>query len=86
MPDAFPAVGRKYLVDLHSTTGAGFRVQLDFASASSLTYTGIDANGNPSRTVPRQLASRSNRSETSFFWSLGRKPTARPWRISKTTR
>ncbi len=47
MPDAFPAVGHKYLVDFRSATGARFRVQLDFASETSLTYTGIDANGNP---------------------------------------
>jgi hypothetical protein len=46
MPDAFPAVGHKYLVDFRSAT-ARFRVQLDFASETSLTYTGIDANGNP---------------------------------------
>lgn len=46
MPDAFPAVGRKYLVDFSSASGARFRVQLDFASETSLTYTGIDANGN----------------------------------------
>jgi hypothetical protein len=47
MPDAFPAVGHKYLVDFSSASGARFRVQLDFASETSLTYTGIDANGNP---------------------------------------
>jgi hypothetical protein len=46
MPDAFPAVGHKYLVDFSSASGARFRVQLDFASETSLTYTGIDANGN----------------------------------------
>lgn len=47
MPDAFPAAGHKYLVDFSSASGARFRVQLDFASEKSLTYTGIDANGNP---------------------------------------
>jgi hypothetical protein len=47
MPDAFPAVGHKYLVDFRSATGARFRVQLDFASETSPIYTGIDANGNP---------------------------------------
>jgi hypothetical protein len=47
MPDTFPAVGHKYLVDFQSATGDRFRVQLDFASETSLTYTGIDANGNP---------------------------------------
>lgn len=47
MPDAFPAVGHKYLVDFRSASGARFRVQLEFASETSLTYTGIDANGNP---------------------------------------
>jgi hypothetical protein len=46
MPDAFPAVGHKYLVDFRSATGARFRVQLDFASETSLTYTGVDADGN----------------------------------------
>src|SRR5215475_7840508 len=47
MPDAFSAVGHKYLVDFRSASGARFRVQLDFASETSLTYTGIDINGNP---------------------------------------
>jgi len=47
MPDTFPAVGHKYLVDFRPASGARFRVQLDFASETSLTYTGIDANGNP---------------------------------------
>lgn len=47
MLDAFPAVGHKYLVEFSSASGARFRVQLDFASETSLTYTGIDANGNP---------------------------------------
>lgn len=46
MSDAFPAVGHKYLVDF-SAPGARFRVQLDFTSDTSLTYTGIDAAGNP---------------------------------------
>ncbi|MCP3400172.1 hypothetical protein [Bradyrhizobium sp. CCGB20] len=47
MPDVFPAVGHKYLVDFSSANGARFRVQLDFASETSLTYTGVDASGNP---------------------------------------
>ena len=42
MPDTFPAVGHKYLVDFRSASGGGFRVRLDFASETSLTYTGID--------------------------------------------
>jgi hypothetical protein len=60
MSDAFPAVGHKYLVDFRSATGARFRVQLDFASETCLTYTGIDANGIPSRTAPRRLSPRSS--------------------------
>jgi hypothetical protein len=47
MQDTFPAVGHKYLVDFRSANGAGFRVQLDFESNKSLTYTGVDAKGNP---------------------------------------
>jgi hypothetical protein len=47
MPDAFPAVGHKYLVDFRAPSGGRFRVQLAFASETSMTYTGIDANGNP---------------------------------------
>jgi hypothetical protein len=47
MAYGFPAVGHKYLVDFRSASGDRFRVQLDFASDTSLTYTGIDANGNP---------------------------------------
>ncbi|CCD84936.1 Protein of unknown function [Bradyrhizobium sp. ORS 285] len=47
MSDAFPAVGHKYLVDFRAASGRGFRVQLDFASEASLTYTGIDAQGHP---------------------------------------
>lgn len=46
MPDVFPAVGHKYLVDFRSTAG-GFRVQLHFASETSLTYTSVGADGNP---------------------------------------
>ena len=46
MSYAFPAVGHKYLVDFRAP-GARFRVQLYFASDTSLTYTGIDADGNP---------------------------------------
>ena len=46
MSDAFPAVGHKYLVDF-TAPGGGFRVQLDFTSETSLTYTGIDGDGNP---------------------------------------
>lgn len=47
MPDVFPAVGHKYIVDFSSASGGRFRVQLDFASETSLTYVGLDANGNP---------------------------------------
>ena len=46
MSYGFPAVGHKYLVDF-TAPGAQFRVQLDFTSDTSLTYTGIDADGNP---------------------------------------
>ena len=46
MSDAFPAVGHKYLVDF-TAPGARFRVQLDFTSETSMTYTGINDNGNP---------------------------------------
>ena len=45
--DAFPGVGHKYLVDFRSASGVHFRVQLAFASETSLTFTGIDTNGNP---------------------------------------
>lgn len=47
MPDVFPAVGHKYIVDFSSANGARFRVQLDFTSETSLTYVGLDANGSP---------------------------------------
>jgi hypothetical protein len=40
MECAFPAVGHRYLVDFHA-----FRVELFFASESSLTYTGIKPDG-----------------------------------------
>ena len=40
MPDPFPAVGHRYLVDFKA-----FRVELFFASITSLTYTGIKADG-----------------------------------------
>jgi hypothetical protein len=47
MADPFPAVGHKYLVDFTADDGTGtFKVQLDFQSAVSLTYTLIDSNGN----------------------------------------
>jgi hypothetical protein len=44
MPDVFPAVGHKYLVEFRAP-GAQFRVQLDFTSATSLTYTGVKPDG-----------------------------------------
>lgn len=44
--DAFPAVGHKYVVDFKADIGAGgFRVQLDFHSLTSLTYTGVRPDG-----------------------------------------
>ena len=46
MADTFPAVGDKYLVTFTSDDGAGqFRVQLDFHSLTSLTYTGVRPDG-----------------------------------------
>jgi hypothetical protein len=46
MADKFPAVGHKYLVDFQADDGSGrFRVQLDFHSESSLTYTGVRPDG-----------------------------------------
>jgi hypothetical protein len=46
MADAFPAVGHKYLVAFTSDDGGGqFRVQLDFHSLTSLTYTGVRPDG-----------------------------------------
>jgi hypothetical protein len=44
MLDVFPAVGHKYLVEFRAS-GARFRVQLDFTSDTSLTYTGVKSNG-----------------------------------------
>lgn len=41
MPEVFPAVGHRYLVDFKV-----FRVELDFASETSMTYYNLDANGN----------------------------------------
>src|SRR3977135_3876448 len=40
MADVFPAVGHRYLVDFKD-----FRVELYFASETSLTYTGIKKDG-----------------------------------------
>lgn len=46
MADKFPAVGHKYLVDFRADDGSGgFRVQLDFHSESSMTYTGVRPDG-----------------------------------------
>jgi hypothetical protein len=46
MTDTFPAVGHKYLVAFKSQDGARrFRVQLDFHSLTSLTYTGVGSDG-----------------------------------------
>jgi hypothetical protein len=51
MADTFPAVGHQYLVDFKADDGAGrFRVQLDFHSLTSLTYTGVAADGSLSET------------------------------------
>ena len=48
MGDVFPAVGHKYVVDFRVDGGPGqFRVQLDFHSLTSLTYTGLRADGTP---------------------------------------
>src|SRR5262245_36425623 len=40
MPEKFPAVGHRYLVDFQA-----FRVELYFASETSLTYTGVRPDG-----------------------------------------
>lgn len=40
MPEQFPAIGHRYLVDFQA-----FRVQLFFESEKSLTYTGVKADG-----------------------------------------
>ena len=40
MPETFPAVGHRYLVDFKE-----FRVELHFASITSLTYTGVAPDG-----------------------------------------
>ena len=45
MADKFPAVGHKYLVDFRAAQGGGFKVQLDFHSESSMTYTGVRPDG-----------------------------------------
>lgn len=41
MSEKFPAVGHRYLVDF-----TAFRVELVFASETSMTYYNLDANGN----------------------------------------
>jgi hypothetical protein len=40
MSEPFPAVGHRYLVDFQA-----FRVELNFESATSMTYTGIGKDG-----------------------------------------
>lgn len=46
MSDVFPGTGHKYLVDFRQEGGTGqFKVQLDFTSAVSLTYTGVLPDG-----------------------------------------
>jgi len=46
MTDTFPAVGHKYMVSFKADDGAGqFRVQLEFHSLTSLTYTGVRPDG-----------------------------------------
>jgi hypothetical protein len=46
MADVFPAVGHKYLVHFTADDGSGqFRVQLDFHSLTSMTYTQAKADG-----------------------------------------
>ena len=46
MADIFPATGHKYLVDFSADNGGGrFKVQLDFHSEQSLTYTGVRPDG-----------------------------------------
>ena len=64
----FPAVGHKYLVDFTADDGSGqFKVQLDFHSATSLTYTGVKSDGTLGD-HPRPWTSRSSRSGTSSIW------------------
>ena len=46
MADGFPGVGHKYRVDFKADDGSGgFKTQLDFHSETSMTYTGVKANG-----------------------------------------
>ncbi|WP_409995231.1 MoaF-related domain-containing protein [Rhizobium leguminosarum] len=42
MCEEFPAIGHRYLVDFKA-----FRVELNFHSAMSLTYTGVKPDGSP---------------------------------------
>jgi len=43
MPEAFPAIGHRYLVNFEA-----FRVELFFECETSLTYTGLAHFGRPS--------------------------------------
>jgi hypothetical protein len=46
MADVFPGVGHKYMVDFATDDGTrGFKVQLDFHSMTSLTYTSANSDG-----------------------------------------
>ena len=50
MADTFPAVGHKYLVAFESSDHTRkFRVQLEFHSLTSLTYTGVRPDGSLSQ-------------------------------------
>jgi hypothetical protein len=52
MAYVFPAAGHKYLVEFTADDGSGkFKVQLDFTSAVSLTYTLIGPDGKPTDQV-----------------------------------
>jgi hypothetical protein len=54
MADVFPAVGHKYLVDFKADGGpGGFKVQLDFHSETSMTYTGVKPPASPSLRAKR---------------------------------
>jgi len=59
MADGFPGVGHRYHVDF----GGGFRVELHFISETSMTYAGLDPDGNPGAPTPVTITIRPIRDQ-----------------------
>jgi hypothetical protein len=77
VPETFPAIGHRYLVDFKA-----FRVELDFESETQLTYYNLDDKGNRVGNETVTIAVQAVRDGLFLVtWTEADKP---PWSTSRT--